>query len=336
MKRMLLIFPILFFFMPPCPGEPKLASVAVPACASPVSPVSPKIPVVAGGAKTEALDEGFDLPVQQWPGKRFYILPKQKILQHFGYELYRTPELGQSAEKIDPDVETSQRHARCDKFGNSTIVVLKIKPVGNEFLVTFSHDKTGVLLYAKTRRGAIEGIALAHDIDKAKERWLGKTVYSARRFIDVYDTVLGKLSTKKTGIGDSLKVIDITWGQTPLPPKPLWLVVRTPKNEKGFIPVCVSRANVLLDKITSARPWDDDVLEQNPKVLYTWDSVIWEAINNHSIASGMTGAQVRMSWGPPQAITDENIAGAAGQRWRYENGQILHFVHDSLVSPEGR
>ncbi len=291
--------------------------------------------VILVALKAEVIDSSYDLPVTQWSGKRFYILPKQKILQQFGYELYCTPQMDKTTTKPDGDLETLQRHVRCDKFGNTTIVVLEVKSAGNEYCVKFSHEQTGIVLYGKTRKRAIEGLALAEDLEKAREQWLGKTIYSARRFIDIYDSVSGKISTLKVHIEDPLKVVNVAWGQTPLPPKPIWLAVETPKGEKGFIPACRSWANVMLDKKNSAAPWNDDVLDQNPKKLYSWDNAVWETINNHSIIRGMTGRQVRMSWGPPKSVID-NHAGKTGEQWRYDNGQILHFVRDSLVSIEGQ
>ena len=290
------------------------------------------IAVAVVAEKPAATDSGYDLAVTQWPGKRFFILPKQKILQQFGYELYCTPQLGASATPYDPNKETRQHRARCDKFGNTAIMAMEVKPVGKEYLVTFSHEKTGAFLYGKTRNAALEGLALAEDIVKAREQWVGKTIYSARRFIDIYDSVSGKISTLKVHIEDPLKVVNVTWGQTPLPPKPIWLAVETPKGERGFIPTCRSWANVMLDNKTINRPWSEDVLDQNPKKLYSWDNAVWETINNHSIIRGMTSRQVRMSWGPPKSVIDNG----AGRQWRYDNGQILHFVRDSLVSIEGQ
>ena len=125
-----------------------------------------------------------DLSVKQWTGHTFIILPKQKIVQAFGYELYLTPQLDRCKSKPDSARETTTRRIRCDKFAGSTITAKDVRISGKEFLVHFIHDSTGTSLYGKTRGGAIEGLALVDDFPMAQNRWSGKTVYSTRRFIN--------------------------------------------------------------------------------------------------------------------------------------------------------
>jgi hypothetical protein len=277
-----------------------------------------------------------DLSVKQWTGHAFIILPKQKIASGFGYELYLSPRLDLCKSMPDTGRETKSRRVRCDKFGGSTVVVRDVKASGKEFLVRFIHEPTGISLYGRTRGGAIEGLARAGDLSEAKRRGLGKTVYSTGRFINLYDSATGDVTTRKVRITDPLAVVDVQWGTTPLPPQPLWLIVETAGKARGFIPVRASRTNVMSEMKKPGNPWDDDVLEQDPRKVYSWDNVVWEAIDNHSILPRMTKSQVRLSWGPPKNVRRESGENANGEHWIFDNEQDLYFTGDTLVSIDGR
>jgi len=290
-----------------------------------------KTPENFGKKNFESVDSLVNLSISHWPGENFFLLPKQKILQQFGYELFLTEELSSNKAKPKAEFETGEHHVRCEKFGNATLIVSKVTLIGKEYLVSFKHEPTGVLLYAKTRNQNVEGIALEQDLKNARNRWLGKTVYSLRRFIDSFDSASGKITTKKVKIDEPLKVVSVSWGQTPLPPKPIWLSVQTQSAEAGFIPTCVSWVNVPADKKMADKPWSDDVMEKNPRELFSWDDAVWEAVNNHSVISGMSRQQVRLSWGPPKAIARSD---KTGEQWRFDNGQTLKFIKDSLAAIE--
>jgi hypothetical protein len=308
------------------------ARVSVTKPAQPTAARAPGIKNAGECPNTPGRDNEFILPVKRWPGRKFILLPKQKIVQAFGYGLYLAPELDRSKNAVNPARETKERRIRCDVFGQGSLVAHDVKPLGDEYLVRFKHEPSGVSLFAKTRKGTVEGLALADDIDKARKRWLGVAVYSVRRFINKYDSATGNVSTMKVKLRDPLRVHDVRWGTTPLPSQPLWLMVETQQGERGFITVRVSWTNVLSDKIAEGRPWDDDILEQDPKKLYAWDNVIWEAIDNHAIVAGMTKAQVRLSWGAPGAMRTDSAGGPVKDYWLYDDGQQLQFIGDSLAT----
>ena len=284
-------------------------------------------------AATRLPGRNFDLPITQWVGKKFIVLEKQKLVRQFGCELYLSPELGLSKKKIDPAWETPQHYVRCERIERSCIIAREVIPAGKEHLVRFEHKQSGMGLLGKTRNGSLEGIAFAADIDSAQKKWLGATVYSARRFIDTFDSATGKLDNIKVRIEQPLRVTGVRWGMTPLPPKPLWILVETQTGEKGFIPTRISWVNVMIGNKNDSAPWDDDILETDPKKVFSWDETIWEAINSHSIATGMNRKQVRMSWGRPKSVLPG--ASDSAETWVY-SAQSLVFVNDSLVSSEGK
>jgi hypothetical protein len=273
------------------------------------------------------------------------VLDKPRLFRKFGYELYLTKDLSTSVKHIDTSIETDKHHLRYDLGCKTVLTVTAVEPVATEWLVSFSQEKTGRVLYAKTHKAGIEGIACTDDIDKAAKMWTGRTVFSRRRFIDTYDTASGTFGTVKVNIQDRLAVTAVRWGTSPLPPKPLWLCVTTVDKEAGVIPISQTWTNVMTDKITGATPWDDDIFEKNPMEIYSWDSLTWKAINSHTIVSGMTKEQVRVSWGLPHNIVKDTAAaspvarpgaatagpGRCAEEWRY-GSQYLRFDHDTVVT----
>jgi|WetSurMetagenome_2_1015567.scaffolds.fasta_scaffold00046_37 hypothetical protein len=281
-------------------------------------------------AAAHARDSVVLIPVSRWKDLAFHVLPKQKLFRQFGYELYLSKNLAAAAGPIDTSMETTKRHARSDKFGGGTLTVASVEPSGDEYLVSFTHQKTGRTVWGKTHKGAIEGLACDGDLDIAAKKWLGTSVYSKRGFIDTWDSVTGTYGKIAVKIQEKLTVTAVSWGLTPLPPKPLWLRVETTAKDKGFIPVAVSWTNAMTDKVLPEAPWRDAIFESDPTQLYKWDSLTWSAVNRHSIVSGMTKEQVTVSWGPP-ASTVADSSRPCRLQWLY-GGQYVCFDHDTVVS----
>jgi len=280
------------------------------------------------------IDSSYLVPVDKWKNKKFIALAKLKFFRKFGYELYLSKELASSVAPLDTALETDKHHVRYEALCGKTLLVTDIVPADNEFLVTFTENRSNATYYAKTHKQAIEGLAYADDINTAAKQWVGKTVFSRRRSIDIYDSATGSFSNIKVAIQEPLKVTCVVWGTTPMPPKPLWLCVKTANNESGIIPIAQSFANVMPEKMTSNAPWQEDVFDIDPTKTYSWDSLTWKAINTHSIVSGMSKEQVLVSWGQPQRIAMGAIKAACAEQWLY-GSQFLCFDHDSVTSIGG-
>jgi len=145
----------------------------------------------------------------------------------------------------------------------------------------------------------------------------------------VNDSSTGSFGTFKVSVGAPLTVTDVAWGRTPLPPKPVWLLVECADKRRGFIPTNYSYTNVLAGKRFARLPWESEILEQNPREANKWDEAIWEMIDSHNVAAGMSTAQVRLAWGEPRSMEQDSAASTI--RWVYE-AQTLTFVRDSLVA----
>jgi hypothetical protein len=262
-------------------------------------------------------------PPDKWVGLLFVLLPKNRMFEKFGYDLtVVSPSAKAGAAAL------ANGRLRADTFAGRCLKVTKVEKAGGEWRVTMSGE--GVTVTGVTKLGAIEGLAPAHDLDSARIRWRGATLYAAPRLINTYDSAAARFGSIAVSVTEPLRVLDVRWGQTPLPPKPLWILVESKSGARGFIPVHYSWTNVLAVKRTGPVPWEADVLERDPRSLYTWDRAVWETIDKHNVFRGMTPAQVRLSWGIP--LHEEIERGTAGtiRTWTYESGNA-RFVNDSLV-----
>lgn len=268
------------------------------------------------------------IDVEAWPGKKFVVLEKPSIYCKYGYDLYTCPQMDSCRGPVDTSLVSKYHRARCEKFAGNGLKVLSAAPRGSEWVVSFQDEKTGTALYARTTKGVFGDIALEADLDGAKKRFIGRMVFSARGFITSFEK--GKTSGIKVKLQDPLRIYDVQFGLTPLPTKPIWLMVETGKGEKGTIPIWYSWTNVKKELRKTGYPWEDDVFEINPERMFKVDSAVWDIINGHTVREGMTRDEVRLSWGFPVSVKKEALDGKERECWMYQ-AQRLYFDEKGLV-----
>lgn len=280
--------------------------------------------------ETKEGENVLDIPVKQWTGKRFIFLDKPKSLQKFGYHLYLRPKMYLYHGRYNPKLEMKATyHLRHDEFVGKIIKVVNIQEKYPHYVVTFVEAESNMKIYAETYKGYIDDIAFFDDIAKAKERWLGKTIYSQNRSILTYSEELDEYGKVKVKVGEPLKVIDIWWGFDST--EPLWIIVETTQGERGFISTAFSYTNIYTDRWTETRPWEDDFFEFNPREKYRWNNGIWELINSGKVRVGMNKEQVKLSWGKPEKINKDIYQGSIHEQWIY-GSQYLYFENDKLTA----
>lgn len=275
---------------------------------------------------------GLFIPISEWVGKKFILLEKTKVFRKFGYELYLSPQLSNSTLPVDPGISLKNHRLKYSPFCKKIVTVTSVeKDNQGEYLVTFIEDKSKLKLYGKTKDGIIEGLAMVSDLQVAQKRWMGKTVFCRRRYVDIYDSLKSNFTSIKVPISEPLKVIAVRWGVIPLPPKLLWLIVKLPDSTRGVIPINASWTNVIKLEKQVEFPWEHDVFEKNPKEIYTWDNFVWESIDKHNIYLGMTAQQVSFSWGEPKEKQFRfNDKGKKILTYKYD-GKTLIFENGILV-----
>ncbi|MBU1298414.1 MAG: hypothetical protein KKG06_00645 [Bacteroidetes bacterium] len=211
--------------------------------------------------------------------------------------------------------------------------VVEIEDKSFDPVISFMIDNSNLMVYGKPYKGHIKGIALFDDLDKAKARWLGKTLYSKTRSILTYDAQADKYGEVKVQIGSALKVNDIWFGLHAT--EPLWLIVETPEGAKGAIPTAFSWTNFYSDWWKDTRPWEDKFYEFNPKEKFKWSLEIWQLINDGKVRIGMTKEQVRLAWGRPKKANEDIYQGSVREQWVYDS-QYLYFENEKLTAMQNR
>jgi hypothetical protein len=321
LRIIILFIPLLLLASPAAGGDPSRRTVKKPS--------APRRAAIKKADPWQALE------VAAWAGKKFVLLEKPVLYCEYGYELYSSPHLDAARGAIDTTLFTKHRRARCDVFAGRTLTVVSAikekKGRGPECVVTFADPLSGKKLYAKTAEGVCHELAYAADRDSAENRWLDKNVFSARGFITDFSG--NNPVTVKVDLRDSLLVTGVKFGLTPLPAKPLWLMVESRAGAKGTIPLNYSWTNVAKKLRHEGRAWEDDLYETGPAVLCEAGSAVWETINEHHVNVTMTREQVRMSWGRPVEKKQAVYNGAPRECWTYES-QNLYFDEKELVGIE--
>lgn len=272
------------------------------------------------------------LEVSEWPGREFAALPMSPTFARFGYEIYPTARMADETAPVDEALQLRNRRYTCQALVGKTLQVDSVAPDGDEFTVIMTLAGSQLRAYAPTHGQAVKGIALTTDIDNARERWTGKTLYARKRQINTYDSTGGKMGSIKVGIDTPLKVTGVRWGALPLPPQPIWIWVATPDSQTGFVPTYFSWTNVLQSKRRDSSPWTEFILEEDPRAAHQWSEEMWAKVNAHKLETGMTPEQARLTWGDPLS-REERDDGSL--RWTYA-GQYLVFSNGKLVRTEPR
>lgn len=272
------------------------------------------------------------IPVERWIGMSFLVLEKQKMFCKNGYELYyadmENSQLINSSDLINPQLRVS-----CDELRGHSLIVQKVLPDSGEWIVLFLDKATNKGIAGKTYKQCIKEIVAENDIDRAKKYWQNKFVFSRKGVISTYSEETNCFGSQKVKIDDSLLVIDVVAGLSPLPVNPIWLMVKTHQGLQGVIPVRSSWTNVMTDMVKDAKPWDAEVLENDPAKMYSWDEDMWQTINNHRVVLEMSMEQVLLSWGEPLQKESKAYNGKSVQCWRYA-AQMLYFDDNKLIEIE--
>ncbi len=269
------------------------------------------------------------IPVSAWPGKRFLLLERVQMFRTFGHHMYTSGAFEDDPQPPRAGLELESHRLAYEPFAGHTLTVTSVEQQSDgEYLVVARLDTLELTVYGKTSRGIIEGLLDTDDLASARKRWQGKTVYSRRRLIDVYDSTASKFTNLRVSILEPLKVFDVHPGIIPLPPKPIWLIVDRADGSRGIIPLHYSWTNVLEEKRSPGMPWEQDIFEANPRDLYPrWEQYAWETIDNHHVYVGMTKEQVTMSWGEPRQVVQDS----ARIEWVYGKSKLT-FKADTLAA----
>lgn len=172
-------------------------------------------------------------PIDSWKGERFVFLPAVKKLIYEYRSLYISNEV--------------TRHPNYKSYVGRIAIVTDVRRnlAHGGWIVAFEMEDTYEFLRADVgHSNIIEGIAPVADIDRARERWLGKTLWCKRRFEEfrTYDAEKREFGFIKVEESSPIEVIDIVAGW--FNDWPVRFICRTPSGEIGYTDLNLSGTNV--------------------------------------------------------------------------------------------
>ncbi len=260
------------------------------------------------------------LPIESWVGEKFIFLPRRKGLQKYGYRSFKggggkygCPTYEECVGRIGTVVEV---------FGTGDILdVILIKMTDNNQV--YSGEAT---------LGSIPDIMPIADLDSARARWLGKTLWYKTFHLSTYNEESdeeGSIWLERKYV--PVKVIDIVAGWDD--DSPVRFIIRTKSEEEGFIDVKVGNTNIGdVYRDADYRSFESRFLTEDPRITYKWSNEVWSAIEKAKVFVGMTAQQARMSWGEPKEINRTSSASVKQEQWVYGDGNYLYFDNGILTS----
>lgn len=237
-------------------------------------------------------------PIDEWTGKRFVFLPRPKDAQDGTYD------------DFSGNVKYMKYVGRVGK-------VVSVSNFRDRRHIEFEMEDDGQHLRAATSPGreSIRGLGPLDDIEAARKRWEGKTLWCRMGMLSVYDEQTDRSTTLKIRKYSPVKVAAVVagWNED----KPIRLHLELADGKRAFLDLNLSGTNVF-QEIRSEGRFEHCLLEEDPHLKYRWPAATWKSIENSQIVIGMTAEQLRMSWGEPEKITRT----AAGEAWTYP-GHVL-------------
>ena len=170
-------------------------------------------------------------PISSWEGERFIFLPQPKSSQKYGYQAFQGRNENYS-------------HSRYSEYVGRIAKVISVKKA--DFLsydVTFKMEDNGKKFTKRIPEfDSIMGIAPVVDIDNARKRWLGKTLWYTKESIVTYDANTEDFGSIKVEKYSPVKVIDIVAGWHEH--SPVRFIIQTDGGQQGFVDVTISGTNV--------------------------------------------------------------------------------------------
>lgn len=253
-------------------------------------------------------------PIEKLAGEQFIFLPKFKGSQKYGYQSctggngeFGRPLYSEAVGRIG----TIMKVVKFELFHHVAIEMLDNKQ-------TYECDAYS---------GSIDGLGSIQDLDDAKRKWKGKTVWYKEGKIITYnadDDSFGELKVKRLSRGLVTNVV-AAWSEF----TPVRILFKLETGEEGFIDINASGTNVA-EVLRDRRRFEEYCFSNDPKSTYQWPKNVWEAIEGGKVRIGMSKEQASLSWGKPKSINKTVTENSASEQWVYRDGSYLYFT-DGIV-----
>jgi hypothetical protein len=262
-------------------------------------------------------------PITCWEGEKFIFQPMPKSLRHYGYQsAFR----GKSASLSAQDVPTYNEAV--GRIG--TVVEVRKLLIG--WHVELQMDDNGQAYTAlafkdDANEASVDDLAPVLDLQAARGKWLGKTLWIKSSTLLTYDEAADKIGSIAVPKYSRVTVTDVVVGWFDTKNR---FILRSESGAEGFIDVNLSGTNTR-KIMRNYSKFEDLFFERDPREIYKWPDRVWDAIASEQVFVGMTEDQVKLSWGKPQEINQKILSGKTVYQWVYTKG-YLFFENNILVA----
>jgi hypothetical protein len=262
-----------------------------------------------------------NLTPAQWTGQNFTFLALSADQQAAGYEVFTLDQADQGFQG-----DRSVRIAYAEHVGKEvTITQMVTFPAGknkSESLAYMTVNDTGEKLVSRTARGQLEGLVLTSDIVNARQQFLGKVIYPKSRELSGLDAS-GTDAPVAISIGSAVTVVDVYSGNQSQ--QPICLIVSV-NGQKAVLPIAYSWTNTSVNTWRPTAAWQDAFFTEDPRLTLGWSQTMWNNIENGNVENGMTKAQIRLSWGNPVRVDENNAVWTYGPKKLNFSGEVLQSI----------
>ena len=224
-------------------------------------------------------------------------------------------------------LKIEERRTKCGRsFCNYAFIIFESN--GRKY----EYPYPGTIEELKRERGLsfVNSLIYLNDIDKAKQKLVGKKLYMLRhdrsienpdgRKLNTSDKKFVEVTITKIGVGSRANPVRVIYKQS---------------NGKEFY-TDITLSGINTSKNHRATVWFDEVFSlDDPKRGYpTISGDTWTMIQDGEVKIGMTKEECVLAWGEPNKINDDIRPGDNMEQWVYKRN-FLYFENGLLSSIQG-
>jgi hypothetical protein len=219
--------------------------------------------------KEQSTDEFPFVPIEEWVGKKFIFLPEGKENQKFGYQSFPSRiNLARSSSSNFPDNPLCLSY---QEYVGRIATVVKIEQGNPGFKkVHFRMDDDGESVIGEAIMSKIHDIAPIADIQKARDKWKGQTLWLKNSKLLVYDAEMDTVDSIEINRFSPVVVRNVVAGWDD--DAPVRFIVEAPSGKQGYVDVVFSGTNVS-EILRKYRRFDSYFFESDPKTIYDWSEL---------------------------------------------------------------
>ena len=279
--------------------------------------------------------EAVNVEMQQWTGNDFTFLPLASV-QYSGYEIF-TEEQADQGFQGDRSVRIPYAQYVGKQVTINEVVPFAVGDNMKDYVIHMTVKDTGEKLIGRSVRGHLAGLVLSDDLIKARQQFLGKTVYPKFRELPGVFVNGAAPEAVATKIGGPVTVVDVYAGTVSQEPISLVVLVN---DEKAILPIAYSWTNSPIQPWTQKAPWENALFMENPRNSISGSNELWNKIETGIVEENMTKEQVNLSWGKPFSIESNGSVWIYGTKKLSFDGDVLHSIETIpgilSVTPESK